>query len=100
MFTRATLLSVAAVLVTALAVQVPLGFGHNWQTEHHQAILGSHDIAEWSLDKLPNSSATDHLVFETVYSLLQHWPNTRMRNGKQSPCACLVPLERIFTSRS
>ncbi|KAL1762060.1 hypothetical protein FB107DRAFT_199818 [Schizophyllum commune] len=36
---------------------------------------------EWDLEALPNENATGHLVFETVGSLLQHWPNTRMRNG-------------------
>ncbi|KAG8213370.1 hypothetical protein J3R82DRAFT_11861 [Butyriboletus roseoflavus] len=77
---RATLFSlVATVLVPTLAVQVPFGSGHH--AEHHQAILGDQDMAEWSLDKLPNHDATDQLVFETVYSLLQQWPNTRMRNG-------------------
>ncbi|KAL1744342.1 hypothetical protein HDZ31DRAFT_82752 [Schizophyllum fasciatum] len=36
---------------------------------------------EWDLEILPNENATGHLIFETVGSLLQHWPNTRMRNG-------------------
>lgn len=44
----------------------------------------------------PDVNATGHLVFDTVISLLQHWPNTRYRNGTlrasgheaivQSPC--------------
>jgi hypothetical protein len=69
---RAALLSlVAPVLVLALAAQGPLGF-----TEWHKE--------DWSPNIRPNPNATDHLVFETVHSLLQHWPNTRMRNGKQS----------------
>ncbi|KAG8213372.1 hypothetical protein J3R82DRAFT_11863 [Butyriboletus roseoflavus] len=71
-------------LIPILVAQVPLRSGHHWQTEHYPAILGDEDIAEWSLDTLPNPDATDHLVFETVNSLLQHWPNTRMRNGKRS----------------
>ena len=66
---------VALVLVPSLAVQVPLGSSHCSQDGNR---------AEWNLDKLPNPNSTDHLVFETVHSLLQHWPNTRMRNGKQS----------------
>ena len=77
---RAALLSlVAPVLVAALAAQVPLGLtGYHRQDEHNE---------DWNLDILPNPNATDHLVFETVHSLLQHWPNTRMRNGKRSvPC--------------
>ena len=79
---RAALFSlVASVLVPALAVQVPLVSGHRWQDER-LAILGGDDHSEWTLDKFPNPNATDHLVFETVNSLLQRWPNTRMRNGR------------------
>ncbi|KAF8126987.1 hypothetical protein EV363DRAFT_1173187 [Boletus edulis] len=63
---------VATVLVPTLAVQVPL-----------RTVTANPNIKneEWDLDKLPDPNATDHLVFETVHSLLQHWPNTRMRNG-------------------
>ena len=74
---------VASVLVPALAIQVPLKSNHRWLDEY-SAILGDDDHIEWSLDKFPNPNATDHLVFETVHSLLQHWPNTRMRNGERS----------------
>ncbi|KAI6017991.1 hypothetical protein BKA83DRAFT_4316728 [Pisolithus microcarpus] len=41
-----------------------------------------HDpLVDWRLDHLPSVNSTDHLIFETVSSLLQHWPNTRIRNG-------------------
>ncbi|KIK14492.1 hypothetical protein PISMIDRAFT_116952 [Pisolithus microcarpus 441] len=41
-----------------------------------------HDpFADWRLDDPPSANSTGHLIFETVSSLLQHWPNTRMRNG-------------------
>ena len=74
---RACLLSlVAPVLVPALAAQVPLGTYWDRQDECR--------YEDWSPDTLPNPDATDNLVFETVHSLLQHWPNTRMRNGKRS----------------
>ncbi|KAF9236707.1 hypothetical protein BU15DRAFT_76667 [Melanogaster broomeanus] len=61
------------------AAQVPLRFSHSdWQATS----FGDKDgLASWSLDEPPNPNATDHLVFETVNSLLQHWPNTRLRNG-------------------
>ncbi|KAJ7479702.1 hypothetical protein FB451DRAFT_1338595 [Mycena latifolia] len=29
----------------------------------------------------PDANATGHLIFDTVNALLQHWPNTRYRNG-------------------
>ena len=83
---RAALLSlVASVLVPVLAVQVSLQSSYPGQD-----ILGDIiDPTEWNLDKSPNPDNTDHLVFETVYSLLQYWPNTRMRNGTQSMSMCL-----------
>jgi hypothetical protein len=43
-------------------------------------------LSGWSLGKLPSLNATGHLVFETVNSLLQHWPNTRLRNGRRCTC--------------
>ncbi|KAG6330331.1 hypothetical protein ID866_8758 [Astraeus odoratus] len=39
------------------------------------------ELDRLTLDEPPNINSTGHLVFETVNSLLQHWPNTRMRNG-------------------
>lgn len=36
---------------------------------------------QWNLDEYPPENATGHLIFDTVSSLLQHWPNTRYRNG-------------------
>ena len=71
----------ASLLAPVLAVQVPLKSSYPWQ-DKHSAILSDTDPTEWNLDKSPNPNNTDHLVFETVYSLLQHWPNTRMRNGR------------------
>ncbi|KAJ7621080.1 hypothetical protein FB45DRAFT_928277 [Roridomyces roridus] len=35
----------------------------------------------WDLNVAPSINATGHLVFDTVSSFLQHWPNTRYRNG-------------------
>lgn len=74
---------VASILVPSLAGQVQLGSSHHGQ-DRGPVILSGEAFAEWNLGKLPNPNNTDHLVFETVHSLLQHWPNTRMRNGKRS----------------
>ena len=95
---RATLFNlVALTLVSALALRVPLDPPHRGQNEN-QVIFDAKDAMGWNLNKLPNPNDTDHLVFETVHSLLQHWPNTRMRNGKR--CARLfTPTEYMFFSR-
>jgi len=37
---------------------------------------------DWDLTKGPSKNSTDNLVFDTVGSFLQHWPNTRYRNGE------------------
>ncbi|KAF9003165.1 hypothetical protein BDZ89DRAFT_967608 [Hymenopellis radicata] len=36
---------------------------------------------DWDLNRTPNPNTTGHLIFDTVHSFLQHWPNTRYRNG-------------------
>ncbi|KAG2366975.1 hypothetical protein BDR07DRAFT_380412 [Suillus spraguei] len=36
---------------------------------------------QWRFDEYPPENATGNLIFDTVHSLLQHWPNTRYRNG-------------------
>ena len=99
MLSAAFLPLVACVLVPALALQLPVGSNHPWEGKN-QVIFGAtaEDPTEWSLDKLPNPDDTDYLVFETVHSLLQHWPNTRIRNGKL--CLCLFDLvEHMVSSR-
>ncbi|KAF9558825.1 hypothetical protein CPC08DRAFT_638474 [Agrocybe pediades] len=35
----------------------------------------------WDFNEAPSVSATHNLVFDTASSLMQHWPNTRYRNG-------------------
>ena len=37
---------------------------------------------DWDLAKGPSENSTHNLVFDGVGSFLQHWPNTRYRNGE------------------
>ncbi|KAF8834308.1 hypothetical protein BDN67DRAFT_591393 [Paxillus ammoniavirescens] len=74
------------------ATQVPLGYGHS---DWRPPAVADDGLENWNMDHHPNPNATGHLVFETVNSLLQYWPNTRMRNGKEyipffavSSCTC------------
>ena len=41
--------------------------------------------SDWDLKvaKKPAKNSTHNLVFDTVGSFLQHWPNTRYRNGEK-----------------
>lgn len=76
---QATLAGAALAVLThfsAHAAQIPL-----------RADLDAAD--SWDLNAAPNINATGHLVFDTVSSFLQHWPNTRYRNGI-SPLALLI----------
>jgi hypothetical protein len=41
----------------------------------------SSNSEQWRFDEYPPENATGNLIFDTVHSLLQHWPNTRYRNG-------------------
>ncbi|KAG9313480.1 hypothetical protein JVU11DRAFT_5805 [Chiua virens] len=67
----------------------------DWPQDEHLDVLGAEGSREWDLNVLPNSNATDHLVFETVHSLLQRWPNTRMRNG-HTIVPGVIPTGTIF----
>ncbi|KAJ8582871.1 hypothetical protein M405DRAFT_867487 [Rhizopogon salebrosus TDB-379] len=79
---------VGCFVLHALAAQVPLGLPpestQSLELEHASRITqpyNSTDFSSWQLDEPPLANATGHFVFETVNSLLQHWPNTRYRNG-------------------
>ena len=37
--------------------------------------------SHWEWNSAPNPNATDHLIFNSVSSLLQRWPNGLRRNG-------------------
>ncbi|KAH7884545.1 hypothetical protein F5I97DRAFT_1469050 [Phlebopus sp. FC_14] len=60
------------------AAQMPLIFGPAGPVN---SLKSPFLMSEWNLDEPPNANATGNLIFETVGSLLQRWPNTRMRNG-------------------
>ncbi|KAF8817635.1 hypothetical protein BYT27DRAFT_7181762 [Phlegmacium glaucopus] len=63
---RASSSSSAWILIQAKARQIPLS-----TTEH----------ISWDFFEKPSPDSTSHLIFDTVSSFLQHWPNTRYRNG-------------------
>ncbi|KAJ6535941.1 hypothetical protein DFH09DRAFT_1179204 [Mycena vulgaris] len=66
----------------ATFVGVVLAFLTHFPTNAAQIPLYiDHVDNSWDLNVAPNVSATGHLVFDTVSSFLQHWPNTRYRNG-------------------
>ena len=80
--------------VTVIATQVPF---HPSHVEWQPAILNDEHLASgWNLNTAPNPNFTDHLVFETVHSLLQRWPNTRMRNGELSHAFVWASQEYSF----
>ena len=70
-----------ALISTLEAAQIPT-FVSQQNPEVPQAFSLENDPEIWDINVAPNENNTGHLVFETVNSFLQHWPNTRYRNGK------------------
>ncbi|KAF9007432.1 hypothetical protein BDQ17DRAFT_1324030 [Cyathus striatus] len=58
-------------------LQVPLK--HNDHEDEYLPLES--DTYLWNLHKAPFENSTSHLIFDTINSLLQHWTNTRYRNG-------------------
>ena len=76
-------------VLQTLAAQVPLSLSSDGNQSlelesrpYNSLSPYSPDLSHWQLDEPPPTNATGHFVFETVNSLLQHWPNTRYRNGQ------------------
>ena len=68
-FFLSTLISGAACIgLQADAIQFPLQYS-------------SHIPSEWDFFEKPSQNSTSHLIFDTANSFLQHWTNTRYRNG-------------------
>ncbi|KAK7018637.1 J domain-containing protein [Favolaschia claudopus] len=63
-------------LLPGLLVLLALG-----QCRCQQLPLVASDSDDWDLRTPPNPNTTGHLVFDTVSSLLVHWPNTNYHNG-------------------
>jgi hypothetical protein len=89
-------LSLAVLYGTARAGQIPF-----------QALSGDtrtsalNSASAWeNLNTRPDNSSTGHLIFDTVNSLLQHWPNTRYRNGTPTaPRHDLSDFQRRYCSK-
>ncbi|KAH7910571.1 hypothetical protein BJ138DRAFT_1008581 [Hygrophoropsis aurantiaca] len=72
----------AIFLVSAVrALQYPFRGDAPTDTRSYLKVSDGGEDDDWRFDETPPVNTTDHLVFETVSSLLQHWPNTRYRNG-------------------
>ena len=50
--------------------------------------------SHWEWNSSPNPNATDHLIFNSVSSLLQRWPNGLRRNG-----ASYVTLDLAYITK-
>lgn len=67
-------LSLLALLATCVAHAIQIPFRSPLE-------LAKFEHKEWDLNEIPDPDSTGHLIFDTAASLLQHWPNTRYRNG-------------------
>ncbi|KAJ3771840.1 hypothetical protein FB446DRAFT_738734 [Lentinula raphanica] len=75
------------------AAQIPFESQYRYPLTPPLNVLN--DDNDWDLNKPPGENATGHLVFETVNSFMQHWPNTRYRNG-HSIVPGIVPLGTVL----
>ncbi|KAF7293840.1 hypothetical protein HMN09_01179900 [Mycena chlorophos] len=70
------------------ALQVPLSL----PLQRHQ---------NWeNLDDAPSPNGTSHLIFDTVNNLLQHWPNTRYRQGHNIVPGTIAVGNLLFHGRA
>src|SRR6266571_7705936 len=79
--------NILATLFTTLVVQA-IEFQDGLGRSQTQSVRGTPSddfgihLESWDLTEGIHINSTSNFVFETVNSLLQHWPNTRYRNGK------------------
>ena len=51
---------------------------------------------DWDIETGAKTDSTAQFIFDNVAALLQHWPNTRYRNGKLSARQCISHLWNRF----
>ena len=71
-------------LLLLVAKVSPANVPHDESNRLHQAAFRVNDaleepFLEWG--QPPNPNSTQHLIFNSVSSLMQRWPNTHRRNG-------------------
>ena len=54
------------------------------------------EASELDWDRAPPADSTGHLIFATVNSLLQRWPNTVIRPGKRVVCHCISECRQVM----
>ncbi|KAE9392261.1 hypothetical protein BT96DRAFT_888117 [Gymnopus androsaceus JB14] len=76
-----SLLGLSLSLSLVEAAQIPFIAPHETSTSAVPFAGLENQSDNWDINVSPNENATGHLIFETVSSFMQHWPNTRYRNG-------------------
>jgi len=88
--------TISATLVSILGVQA-IGFQDELGRSRSPSFGGTPSdnfgihLESWDLTEGIPINSTSNFVFETVNSLLQHWPNTRYHNGKSHLYRFSVP---------
>ncbi|KDR78591.1 hypothetical protein GALMADRAFT_244036 [Galerina marginata CBS 339.88] len=59
------------------------------------AFFGTPSLSQWDLTEEPSINSTSQLIFSTASSFLQHWPNTRYRNG-HSIVPGMIPIGTLL----
>jgi len=61
-----------------------------------QVTLENPVIPEVPWDAIPGTNATGNLIFQSITSLLQHWPNTKYRYGQTIVAASIAPGTLLY----
>ncbi|KAF8903731.1 hypothetical protein CPB84DRAFT_1677756 [Gymnopilus junonius] len=70
-------------LLGLFCVNTALGFPSQafFESDDPAVENSTNNSAQWDLNAGPPINSTSNFIFSTVSSFLQHWPNTRYRNG-------------------
>lgn len=75
-------LSLSFILLEAAQIPFSTPYESTSTSRKTKSFAGlENETDNWDINIAPNENATGHLIFETVNSFMQHWPNTRYRNG-------------------
>ncbi|KAI3613761.1 hypothetical protein WG66_013572 [Moniliophthora roreri] len=88
------------VVIPALCKATQIPFSSTTISRFYFGGYGDLESERWDLDVEPSMNATENLIFETISSLLQQWPNTRYRNGHTIVPAHILPGTLLYHGRS
>lgn len=91
----AQVLLVLPAVGSVYAAQIPFHLKAALQKEAELPLPVDEFSTKWDFNVKPSVNSTSHLIFDTVSAFLQHWPNTRYRNG-HNLIPAIVPVGTLL----